>query len=284
MIHLHTRQASIHHQTQVLQAQRRSTHRTHRMGNHRHTPSLTHQTHRLQRVQRILRHIVGAARVQQLRKSLRTISNHTGSNQRISDMGAAHRRVPLPHLRQHVIPGQRVVSGKTAHNSLRTALTAGTNRLHTARQLRTHRVKTISEQMNSLRACAALTVGVPVTARELGTRQKIQTVLTRQLSRLRPTSRRIVISQRKPSQPGASNQRHQLGQALRAVRNSGVNMQIVTPGTVQVFRRTRFSGLRCLLRIRCTISVFCLRHILSFPAPASSSPPQRGFKACHLLF
>ena len=110
--------------------------------------------------------------------------------------------------------------------------------------------------------------------RELGTRQKIQTVLIRQLSRLRPSSRRIVISQRKPANPARAISGTSSARLCVPSEIAGEYADLA-PGKVPVFRRARFSGLRCLLRIilRCTISMFCLRHFLSSPPPASSSPP-----------
>ena len=130
VVHLHAGQARIHQLAQVLQAQGGPAHRAHGVRDDRHAAGLADQAHRLHRVQGLLGHVVGAARVEQAVEGLGAVPHDSGGDQRVGDVRAAHGGVALPHLREHVVPGQRVVGGQALEDGAGATLAAEANLLH----------------------------------------------------------------------------------------------------------------------------------------------------------
>ena len=185
------------------------------MRDDRHAAGLADQAHRLHRVKGLLGHVVGAARVEQAVEGLGAVPHDSGGDQRVGDVRSAHCGVALPHLREHVVPGQRVVGGQALEDGAGATLAAEANLLHAVCKLGVHRVEAVGQQVNCLRTGAAL--GVVVAAGELGAGQKVQAVFLGQAGGPIPPGCGVVVGQGEPGQPGLGDERHQLFKALGAV-------------------------------------------------------------------
>ena len=173
--------------------------------------------------------MVRAVHMQDIVERVGTVLGGTHGNQRIGKMRAPkHGVLTVTRLGEHIVPGQRVVSGEPVRHPAGAAEPIIQQAFHLIPQLRVVGVVPVPQQVHALSALMPLLVPVAVAARELAAGQKIQPVLPRQLGGLRPPTCGVMVGQGESGKPSISNQRNQFGQRLGTIRNIGVNMQVVT--------------------------------------------------------